>query len=154
MASSSTDQKDPTLASDLQNLDNLLNSVEQLELHYQKGIDNQTGDEEINNYEKLFAYQTEFWNSHISCIDSCNQNFLEMHKANAEHEKACNCFKSIWNFCCMANLHHRNIMRSWPASDLESRKLTILLAICDIEKFRCNKCTCDTQLDEISSVRN
>lgn len=144
-ATDRTDQKNLTLASDLQNLEDLINSVKKLELKYQDGIDKRTGDEKIDNYEKLLAYQTDFWNSHITCIDGCNQQFLAMHERNADQEKACNCCKSIWDFCCMANLYQQNISDSWSATDLESRKLTILLAICDVEKFRCDKCTCGIQ---------
>lgn len=135
---SATNQMDQTAVSDLQNLENLIVSVKSLESQYQKGIDNKKGDEKIDNTDKLMEYQTDFWNSHISCIDSCNQHFMEMHEHGSF--EANECCKAIWDFCCLYNLYSRNIFNEWLATDVESRKLTIFLAICDVEKFRCDKC--------------
>lgn len=124
---------DKTHQSDLEKVYNIRNCVKSLEEHYQNGIDS----EKIEGYEKLIEYQNEFWESHVKCIESCNDNFMTVEEhATPITNKCC---KAIWNFCCMVNLYNEMIHADWPTTDVESRKLTILLAICDIENFRCEK---------------
>lgn len=135
MASSNT-ETDKTADFDLEKINKLITSVESLELEYQKGIENKKGDEKIDNNEKLLQYQTDFWNSHILCIDTCNEEFLKMYENGSSGEWT-ECCKLTWDFCCMHSLYNRNIMKDWPETDLESRKMTILLAIRDMENFRC-----------------
>lgn len=129
---------DRTRHSDNENVNNLINSVKTLENIFQHGIDIKNDDEKIDTDEKMLSYQSEFWEAHMKCIDSCNDTYMTIN-VDAEPEKALKCCKKIWKFCCMVSMYHKMIHAKWPTTDLESRKLTILLAISDIERFRCEK---------------
>lgn len=129
---------DKTRHSDIENVNNLINSVKTLENMFQHGIDIKKGEQKIDTDEKMRFYQSEFWEAHMKCIDSCNDTYMSIN-VEAEPEKAAKCCPKIWKFCCMAAMYHKMIHDNWPSTDLESRKLTILLAISDIERFRCEK---------------
>lgn len=129
---------DKTRHSDNENVNNLINSVKSLENIFQHGIDIKNDDEKIDTDEKMMSYQSEFWEAHMKCIDSCNDTYMSIN-VDAEPEKAHKCCKKIWKFCCMVTMYDKMIHAEWPTTDLESRKLTILLAISDIERFRCEK---------------
>lgn len=129
---------DKTRHSDIENVNNLINSVKTLERVFQHGIDMKNDDEKIDTDEKMLSYQSDFWEAHMKCIDSCNDTYMSVN-VDAEPEKAAKCCKKIWKFCCMVTRYHKMIHAEWPTTDLESRKLTILLAISDIERFRCEK---------------
>lgn len=133
MASSSNDK---TQYLDLERVNNLVNCIESLEAAFQKGIK----DGQIDTDEKMISYQNDFWKSHLKCIESCNDTYM----TNAQSQNANDCCKKIWDFCCMATLYNQMI-NGWPNVDLQSRKLTILIAICDIEQFRCEKCKIKTE---------
>lgn len=126
--------RDQTRASDMQNLEKLIDEVESLALVYEKGIDRRKNTEKMNTDDEL-VYQNEFWRSHVDCIESCNENFMniQMDSVDAARE----CCKRFWKCCCMVGLYNKSIYSTWPMTDIESRKLTILLAICDIERYRC-----------------
>lgn len=125
---------DKTRHSDLENLYNLVNCVKTLETEFEKGIN----DGKIDTDDKMLSYQNEFWESHLKCIDSCNDTYMNINE-HAAANKVDKCCKKIWDFCCMITMYNEMIYAKWPTTDSLSRKLTILIAICDIEQFRCEK---------------
>lgn len=129
---------DKKYQADLQSVENLIKTVEELKIHYDNGIKNKAIDENIDTDEKLRAYQSEFWESHLSCVNSCNEHFVR----NSSPDDSCECCKLVWDFCCFVNLYNQNIYGEWDTSELQSRMWTILLAISDIEKCRCVKLDC------------
>lgn len=127
--------KDRTRLFDHQKLDELIHSTHLLDLEFQKGIESRKGVDKIDSDEKMMIYQTNFWNTYVNCIESCNDDYMEI-QTNAVDEASA-CCKKIWKYCCMVPLYNEMIFGNWSATDLESRKRTILLAICDIERYRC-----------------
>lgn len=128
---------DQTCQTDRKNLDDLIKATKLFEVEYQKGIENRKNYDKIDSNDKLVEYQTKFWEAHVKCITDCNNTFIEIQR-NAV-DTACECCKRIWKFCCMVNLYNQIILGNWLETDLESRKLSILLAICDIERYRCKE---------------
>lgn len=125
------DHTDPTAISDRQNINNLIYSVQELDKQYQDGINRKKENETIDTPEKLLSYQNVFWKSYVDRFDTCNQQMLETLGGIND------CCKIIWDYNCIANLYNADIM-SLGLSDLESRKLTILLGISDLQKFKCD----------------
>lgn len=121
--------------SDMELLNELIRSTQSLESIYQNGIANQKGDNKIESLEKLILYQNEFWQSSVNCIESCNKTYWELQKDAVD--KAHDICKQMWKFWCKVTLYNEIIFREWKPMDMDSRKLTILIAISDIEGHRC-----------------
>lgn len=146
---SNSNTTDTTYQSDVEHVENLYNSINSLEAKFKQIIATKKGDEKIDTDDKMMKLQTQFWEDHVTCIDSCNQEYMKNHEKGSEgmYKKCCDLSQK---FCCLVNMYKKIIFGDWPATDLESRKRTIFIAICDIDRFRCAK----TVSNCVMSVKN
>lgn len=123
-----------TLQLDNEKLENLVNTIKTLEVEIQHRLDNEK-DDENNEYEKMRSHQTHFYDFHVECIKSCIKTSMD--KFAADSIEGVNCRKLLDKFQCMRELYNQDIFADCLISDLKSRELTILLAIADLQKYRC-----------------
>lgn len=99
-------------------------SVKALETEFENFLsDEEVGDDD----EKLFECQNQFWNDNVSrVIDEMTENEPD----GDIHVDRC---ILLWNNCFFTRFYNEKIFGDW--SDLGLRKLTILLAIHNLEKF-------------------
>lgn len=111
----------------LEKTNQLIASVKLLEKEYEHfQSDKEIGDD----VEKLIEYQNEFWNGHVSrIIDEITQDESDGN-INDDH-----CIL-LWNNCFLTHFYNAKIFDDW--TDLELRKLTILLGIHNLEKLTKN----------------
>lgn len=142
MASSIADQ---THISDLNRVENLINTIKTLEIKFESTAPKlDPSKPRAANFEEIYIFQNNFWESHVKCIDQCNNNFMNIHEHSEINRSTC--CKDIWDFCCLVNLYNQDIgydskldFSTMKSLDLESRKLTILLAIEEIKKYCCKE---------------
>lgn len=136
-----------TCTKGLAKFNNWINGVKSLDAEFRNGIESKKGDERIDNDDKLIMYQNEFWEAHMKCIESCNDTYMNINEYAAwKYMKKT--FQKFWNFFVMVNLYNQDIYDDWPMTDLNSRKLTILIAICDVKQFRCGETIGPNETDE------
>lgn len=103
----------------------------QFEYEFARKNDSSTNEAE---YSKMLKYQDEFWTNHVNCIKYCNAVYMDNY-GSPMCEKSKDCYKKILDFNTMVNLYKKEIVSAME--DLELRKKTILIGICDIEGFIC-----------------
>lgn len=115
-------QKPMTSSELLEKTTNLINSVKSLEKDFEIFLsDKEIGDD----VDKLIEYQNQFWNEKVSRIaDEITQNESDTHIA--EH------CRELWDNCFLTSFYNEKIFGDW--SDLELRKLTILIGIHNLKK--------------------
>lgn len=129
---------DETCQLDLKKLNDLVDRVKKLEAAFEEfAAKEQSHAKEIENTVKSNA-EVDFWYNYVNCIESCNAKFMDNFD-DTTNETPDECCKKIWDFCITVKLYNREIS-DWPPTDLESRKLTILLGICELEQFICGTC--------------
>lgn len=128
--------RDQTYTKDMEKIYNLVNDVKSLDVEFQQGIDNKKGDEQIDTDDKLITYQSEFWEAYVKRIESFNDTNVNGDEYSA-WENSNKCCQMIWNFYTMVKLYNQDIYGNGLMTDLNSRKLTILIAISDLKQFRC-----------------
>lgn len=146
--------QEQTYTKDMEKIYNLVNDVKSLDVEFQNGIDSKMGDNRIDTDDKLITYQNEFWEAYVKRIGSSNDTNVngDEHSAWDSSNKCC---QMIWNFCMMVKLYNQEIYGNGPTTDLNSRKLTILIAIANLKQFRCggNSTSIDTD-DENESNKS
>lgn len=140
---------DITRLLDIENLHNLINSVKSVEQDFIKFTAQKKDDLQIDEQDKVLNDQNKFWEDNVESCRLCNEEFCK------SHENADSC-EVLWKFHTMVNWYAEEIYRNWLYTDLETRKLTIFLGICDIKKYMCDGKHHDTMFETAneSSITN
>lgn len=120
--------------SDEEEIKRIYGSVKQWNEEYGRSVD------EIENMNDNEArkQQDAFFDAHVSAFEEENKNFI-LNIAEISDVKKSQCCNCLWNFNSLVSLYKRKILEeNWSPKDLKSRKLTILLALDDIDKYRCS----------------
>lgn len=130
---------------DEEKVENLVNRIESLNADYKKGIDLK----KIDTDRKMIEYQDKFWNDHVECIEACNGEFLKKYLEVSKESIGCDKMikklqhmKKLWRESIFNEKFGRTPNQTHPCN-MESRKLTILLGIADIERYKCSEKTID-----------
>lgn len=113
-------QKPMTSSELLEKTNQFIDSVMALEIEFENFLsDKEVGDD----VEKLIECQNQFWNESVSILmDEISQD-----------DSGGDIPVLLWNNCFFTRFYEEKIFGDW--SDLELRKLTILLGIHNLEKF-------------------
>lgn len=127
--------EDKTVKSDQKYIADLFQSIEQLNTIYKSKIDKK----KISNDQSLFDFQSKFWKSFqdqfTEASNEYEKNFNELCNKDFEQRKWLK--QLIFSFNILKTLYTHNILHAnWPISDLESRKLTIFIAIDELQKYQ------------------
>lgn len=125
--------------SDSNRIENLINAIKTLEAEFEAAAPKLDASGIVSSTvtEAKIKFQNDFWESHVKCIDQCNDQFMNLHEKSEINRSTC--CETIWDFCCLVNLYNQDILNSQLRTDLELRKLTILLGIEDIKKYCCKE---------------
>lgn len=90
------------------------------------------------NDNEVRKQQDAFFDAHVSAFEEENKHFVmniaEISNPDVQKMQCC-----LWNFNSLVSLYKRKILEeNWSPKDLKSRKLTILLALDAIDKYRCS----------------
>lgn len=119
------EQKTPMTSCELsEKTAKLIASVKSLEEIYDEFM----ADKEIADDGKLMDYQTEFWNENVAAII----NEITQTEANDKIVDRC---RLLWDNCFFTRFYNEKILGDWPTTELELRKLTILLGIYNLKKL-------------------
>lgn len=112
-------------------LEELLSSIKLLKLNWQKRFKSV----KIGDDKEFTEFGLKYWRQHVERFAKENQEFLT-NRAKSKGE-ANFCQELIADFICLVELYEQSIMNDLTCKDYQSAKLTILIAITDIRKYRC-----------------
>lgn len=113
-------------------LEHIIKSVKDLESNWNQKLLQSN----ITNDRELVKFQIDFWRLYVEYYDKENRETISrLDRLTQSKEKF---FRNIIaDFNCMVHLFEQNIMEDLKSRDYESAKLTILVAIAEIQKLRC-----------------
>lgn len=102
----------------------LVTSVKLLQQDYEQFIH----DKEVDDRDKLMECQNQFWKDNLARIQS---NLIQS-ESDCDAAERC---RLLWDNCFLTRYYNQKIFADWSKSDLELRKLTILLGLFNLKKL-------------------